>query len=518
MGPIKHQNRPLQRGVGSERTQKGAALSRYIGRRLRAFNVLLWERRFFDEFVSTDCDVNISIPRANGKSAIASALACSVIDPDGPNHNAGDEITLVAASHRQAGIVFEDALGLLQNKTGLSRNEWRIANTMNSSLIEHRASGSRLRCVGSDPKKMHGLRSRWIIGDEAASWDSGKVESAFAAVGTSLGKRAGSRRILIGTRPADQDHPFSKALTDPDCLSIIYAADPDDDPLSWSTVRKANPSLGALPNLRKRLRQELKIASRDSSALASWRALRLNMGVSDCDESNHVLTADSWRSMESETAEPVGPSFWGVDTAEGTSLCAVASFWPDSGRLEVVSCFPNIPTLKERGLRDGVGRLYQDCQQRGELILLGDHAPDLKALIKEALSRFGRPVRVVADRHRFTLLQDAIASTIPNVPLIARGQGYIDGSEHVRTFRRAALEGRVHPVTSLLMRSAVGSARVVSDAAGNSKLAKSSQGGRRVRSRDDAIAAGIMAVWAGLHAPAYKPAMSYSGIMAGVSG
>ena len=76
-----------------------------------------------------------------------------------------------------------------------------------------------------------------------------------------------------------------------------------------------------------------------------------------------------------------------------------------------------------------------------------------------------------------------------------RGMGFRDGAEDVRgSFQRWILEGRVTPVVSLLMRSAMSEARVVSDVAGNAKLAKGSEGGRRLRARDDAAAAGIQAV------------------------
>ena len=72
--------------------------------------------------------------------------------------------------------------------------------------------------------------------------------------------------------------------------------------------------------------------------------------------------------------------------------------------------------------------------------------------------------------------------------------GYKDGAADVRSFRRACLEGRVTPLPSLLLASAIGEARTLSDPAGNSKLAKGSEGGRRLRARDDAAAAAILAV------------------------
>ena len=80
--------------------------------------------------------------------------------------------------------------------------------------------------------------------------------------------------------------------------------------------------------------------------------------------------------------------------------------------------------------------------------------------------------------------------------------GFGDGAEDVRGFRKACADRRVVPTPSLLLRSAMAEARTVSDPAGNAKLSKGSQGGQRVRARDDAAAAGILAVAAGIRAPA----------------
>ena len=68
------------------------------------------------------------------------------------------------------------------------------------------------------------------------------------------------------------------------------------------------------------------------------------------------------------------------------------------------------------------------------------------------------------------------------------------------------LEGPSHSVAApCLLRYAMGEARVTTDPAGNSKLAKSSEGGRRARARDDAAAASILAVAAGTRQGAKPP-------------
>ena len=83
-----------------------------------------------------------------------------------------------------------------------------------------------------------------------------------------------------------------------------------------------------------------------------------------------------------------------------------------------------------------------------------------------------------------------------------RGQGYQDGGDDMRRFRRACIEGKIQTLPSLLMRSAIAGAVTVSDTANNAKLAKSSDSPqRRDGHRDDALAAAILAVAEGVRNP-----------------
>ena len=82
-------------------------------------------------------------------------------------------------------------------------------------------------------------------------------------------------------------------------------------------------------------------------------------------------------------------------------------------------------------------------------------------------------------------------------------------------FRRACIEGKVIPSPSLLLTAAMGEARVTCDPAGNWKLAKAAQGGRRKRAKDDAAAAAILAVAYGARRSRRpeRPAMRYVGMV-----
>ena len=110
-------------------------------------------------------------------------------------------------------------------------------------------------------------------------------------------------------------------------------------------------------------------------------------------------------------------------------------------------------------------------------------------------------LKLLADRYREADLREALGKAkTPLCRLIFRGQGFRDGAEDVRSFRKACLDQAVVPVQSLLLRSAMSAARTVSDVSGNAKLAKAGQG-KRPGARDDAAAACILAVASGTREP-----------------
>ena len=315
-------------------------------------------------------------------------------------------------------------------------------------------------------------------------------------IGVSLATRALGARCRPG--PRDGVPQFSYAQ--------CHAAGPDDSPFQKRTWSKANPSLDHFPDLEAAIRREAKEAKRDPSALASFRALRLNAGTDDTEIAT-LLDAGTWEAIEGAAERPAGGrGVWGLDLGTSAAMSAVACYWPATGALEALAAFPREPSLAERGLRDGVGSLYQQCATRGELIQCGGRAVDIAELLQAALTRFGPPARVVADRWREAELYDALnAAGVPRAVTETRGQGFKDGAEDVRSFRRACLEGRVTPAPSLLLRYAMSEARCVTDPAGNAKLAKNHAGGRRARARDDAAAAAILAVAVGYRQPERPP-------------
>ena len=494
---------------GLEPYLAGLAVSQ--GRRAgEAFTVLPWQRRFIrGAFAPGVQSAALSVARGNGKTALLSGIAAATLD--GPLMVPRGETVIVASSFEQARIAFEHVLAFMGAKLA-DKGQWKTWDTAQQARIEDRATGARVRCVGSDPRRAHGLAPVLVLADEPAQWPENTGERMVAALRTAAGKQPHSRFVSLGTRPADPEHWFSKMLAGGSDYEQCHAARADDPKFHKRTWARANPSLAHMPDLLAAIRTEAKQARQDPALLASFEALRLNLGTEDAEVAT-LLDAGLWRAIEG-VAELDGPAVWGVDLGTSAAQSAVACYHPQTGALACLAAFPAEPSLVERGLRDGVGGLYAECARRSELVTLGRHTVDVTALLQTALDRFGRPARIVADRWREGDLREALDSAaIPLAVLEFRGMGFRDGAEDVRGFRKACADRRVIPAPSLLLRSAMAEARTVSDPAGNAKLSKGSQGGRRLRARDDAAAAAILAVAAGVRQSADpRPRWRYLGM------
>ena len=480
----------------------GLAVSQ--GRRAgEPFTVLPWQRRFIrGAFAPGVQSAGLSVARGNGKTALLSGIAAATLD--GPLMVPRGETIIVASSFEQARIGFEHVLAFMGDKLD-NKRRWKIWDTAQQARVEDRQTGSRVRCVGSDPRRAHGLAPVLVLADEGSQWPETTGERMVAALRTAAGKQPHSRFVALGTRPADAEHWFAKMLVPGGAdYSQSHAAGPDDPRFHKRTWAKANPSMAHMPDLEAAIRAEAKQARLDPGLLAGLESLRLNLGTSDT-EVQTLIDVHLWQRIEGH-AEMAGPLTFGVDLGTTAAQSAVSCYAPQTGALACIAAFPQEPSLAERGLRDGCGSLYVECARRGELLSLGRHTSDVVLLLQAAVDRFGRPARIVADRWREGDLRQALeAAGVPLAALELRGAGFKDGAEDVRLFRRACADGRVTPAPSLLLRSAMSEARTVSDPSANAKLSKGSQGGRRARARDDAAAAAVLAVAAGARIPAAPP-------------
>ena len=462
----------------------------------KPFELIGWQRRFLrGAFKPHVKEAALTMGRGGGKTTFIAGIGLAHLEADGVKEP-GAEITIVASSLGQGQIIFDHVLRFLGFRIAT------FAKKHTEQRMQLRAPDTTmLRVVGSNPGGLHGAAPSLIIADEIAQWPHNKSPRMLAALRTGLGKIPNSRMLMLGTRADRPDSPFEKGIRQAD-YSQSYAAGPNDPVFQMRTWQKANPSLRHkwFGTLREAYRADAAKAKQDAEMMQAFKALRLNMGVSDVTH-EYVLDVDAFK----RTIVPAKyhaierPYILGIDLGTTAAMSGVAAYSLPTRCLDVRAAFPQLPDLHKRELQDGVAGLYRRMLARGELFLFGQYVVSIAELIDFAVQTWGRPHAIVIDRWREGELREALSAiSFPFTQLITRGQGYKDGSEDVRLFRSAALTQNIFTRESLLLTSAISEARTVSDPAGNTKLSKNTEGGRRSRGRDDALAAAIIAVAEGV--------------------
>ena len=490
------------------------------GRAGEHFTALEWQKDFIrGAFADGVIDADLTVARGNGKSTLLSAVALGHVI--GPMARSRGEVVLCAASFEQAAIIFRHAVRFARDllgsaEVGRRKGRLRTLDSTNQKLIECRQTGARLRCIGSDPKRAHGLAPILVLADEPAQWPAGIRDAMLSALRTARGKQPGSRFIALGTKPAADDHWFSRRLEDPGPRHYVQRHDIDrkdldraiEDPEMWHA---ANPSLAFMPDLLDVMREEAEEAKRDPGLRAAFRSLRLNGGTSDVANRDMLVDPEAWAELLVREPPPrEGIPCWGLDLGAAAAMSAICSVWPN-GRLETVAAVGCGKTLDERARADHAGDLYRMAEEGGELIVCSTRTPSIAELFEYAESVFGGvPGRIVTDRWRLGELKDGLEGERgkwARVELVSRGQGYRDGGDDCRAWRKAIAAKAVYPVAPCrLLTSALAEACTTSDPSGNEKLAKNSEGGRRLRARDDVAAAAVLAVGHALYGKPPKPA------------
>ena len=238
------------------------------------------------------------------------------------------------------------------------------------------------------------------------------------------------------TKLADQpDHPFERILNGGVEYSQVHSTPRESPPFQKRSWHKANPGLRHLPDLEAAIRKEVKRARKDPMALASFRALRLNQGVSDTTRGGALLC----RELAGRGGRP-------EPTSEGP-FCAGPRPRPErqpvgcqlptgTGRATVRrlrSC-PTTPTSTAEGWPTALAASTRRRRSGGRSTLLGDRVADIPGLLVHALALWGAPEAISCDRWRIAeLAQSLDAVGFPrSVRSASEGQGYKDGAEDVR--------------------------------------------------------------------------------------
>ena len=436
----------------------------------------------------------LSIGRGNAKTALSSGIALGGLL--GIWDSQPRREVLIAARTRDQGRVAWDFVAGFCESLPLDIKRRLIFRRAPRLEIEYEGDGGGhvLRVLAADGKSALESAPTMALLDERGHWELEKGDLLEAALLSGLGKRGG-RALIISTSAADDTHPFSKWIDDPQLGTYVqeHRPSPGLAPDDLPSLQIANPGAefgigSSLEWLQDTARRAI---ARGGSSLNSFRLYNRNERISG--ESRDLLvTVDEWMACEVADLPPrEGQVVIGIDLGGSASMTAAAFYWPDTGRLEVLGTFLSRPSLLDRGQVDAVGDRYVQMQNRGELTVLGDKTVPVAPWLVDVISHVqGSAIGAITmDRYKQSELGEALDRAEIRAPLVWRGQGFRDGGEDCERFRRAVFDGKVKSHASLLLRSAFADAVCLRDPANNLKLAKA-----RSHGRIDAAAASVLAV------------------------
>jgi phage terminase large subunit-like protein len=314
----------------------------------RPFRLEPWQREFTRELLQTRYGRRVyrtallGIPRKNGKSTLAAALALYMAGPEGEQ---APDVVIAAGSRDQAAMVFNQARAFVDVSPELSA--WYRTQRY---VIDCPPTDGVIRRIAADGKLQHGLNPSAIVIDELHSFQTPRQEELYAAMVTSTGAREQPLTVAITTAGFDEqtilgglyrramdlpDIEQRPGLTigrDPDSGFLFwwFAAAPDadvDDEDAWMT---ANPASWVTVE---ELRRQRTSPTMDE---LSFRRLHLNQWTRGRDA---WLPAGVWAGLRSDVEIPDGAEVYlGVDVgiADDSTAVAVAHRLED-GRVAIAA-------------------------------------------------------------------------------------------------------------------------------------------------------------------------------------
>lgn len=418
----------------------------------------------------------VEIPKKNGKSELAAAIALLLCCGDGEERA---EVYGCAADRQQASIVFEVAADMVRMCPALSK---RVKILASQKRIIYAPTNSFYQVLSAEAYSKHGFNIHGVVFDELHTQPNRKLFDVMT-------KGSGDARMqplyfLITTAGTDTHsicyETHQKALDilegrkiDPTFYPVIYgAADTEDwtDPKVW---KKANPSLGETIGMDKVV-AACEPARQNPGEENSFRQLRLNQWVKQ---------AVRWMPMEKwdACAFPVNEDdlegrvcYGGLDLSSTTDITAFVLVFPptDEDDRYIVLPYFWVPedTLDLRVRRDHVP--YDLWERQGYLMTTEGNVVHY-GFIEKYIERLGERfnIREIAfDRWgAVQMVQNLEGMGFTVVPF---GQGFKDMSPPTKELMKLVLEKRIahngHPVLRWMMDNIY----IRTDPAGNIKADK----------------------------------------------
>lgn len=321
----------------------------------KPFRLLDWQRRVLSEFYGTLEDettllrqyqyLYLEIPKKNGKSELAAALGLYHLFADGEVRG---EVYCVAADKGNAGIIFEAAMGMLEQSKVLEK---RCVKRRSTKEIVDKKTGTKMKVLSAEAYSKHGYKPSCVIFDELHAqpnrdlWDimtfgagDAREQPVWIVLTTagddpdrnSIGWEVHEKaQTILRYRNGETEGTYDN----PRWLPVIYGLPDDPDEVKEIDIydeelwKACNPSLGEILSI-KTLREEAEDAKRSESSKRLFMWLRLNCWI--------AVKAVGWlpvtvfdRTNSDEIPDLTGMRcYGGLDLSSTTDLTAIVLLFP----------------------------------------------------------------------------------------------------------------------------------------------------------------------------------------------
>ncbi len=145
-------------------------------------------------------EVFLFIPRGNRKTSLAAALA--MLHLFGPEAVPAGEILFAASDRQQAGIGFNEAVGMVRSDKRIENVSRIYDSTTSLKTVINKIDRSTLKAVSSDGKAQHGTTPSFVLADEIHLWGN---RDLWEALQSGMSKRKGGLTITATTAGRGRD-------------------------------------------------------------------------------------------------------------------------------------------------------------------------------------------------------------------------------------------------------------------------------------------------------------------------
>lgn len=467
----------------------------------KPFKLLPWQEQIVrDIFGTVKADgkrqfttAYIEIPKKNGKSELAAAIALYLLFADG---EAAPEVYGAAADRAQAAIVFDVANQMVKMTPALAKRSKSLG--ANKRIVSSFNNGY-YQVLSAEVGTKHGLNVSGLVLDEVHAQPNRKLYDV-------LTKGSGDAReqplyFLITTAGNDMNsicyELHQKALdiiegrkVDPTFYPVIYGASESEDWTSKEVWMKANPSLGETIAVEK-VRAACESAKQNPAEENSFRQLRLNQWVK---QAVRWMPMDKWDACSfvvNEDDLEGRVCYGGLDLSSTTDITAFVLVFPPMDEEDKYYVLPYFWIPEDNvGLRVRRDHVPYDLWERQGRLMTTEgnvvHYGYIEKFIERLNERFN--IREIAyDRWgAVQMVQNLEGMGFTVVPF---GQGFKDMNPPTKELMKLTLEKRIahggHPVLRWMMDNIF----IKTDPAGNIKPDK-----EKSTEKIDGVVATIMAL------------------------